>query len=163
MKVMNDTAWVPLVLQIAGILVIMAEIIIPSGGILSLVAAGLIGYSLYLAFTTVSATAGYLFLAADAVILPLLVYVGLKLLEKSPVTLRRTLSSRDGVTSQALNLESLIGKQGTAVTDLRPSGKALMEGKKVDVVTRGDYISKESKIIVMKVTGNQVIVEQLGR
>lgn len=160
---MNEPAWVPLVLQIAGILVIMAEIIIPSGGILSLVAAGLIGYSLYLAFTTVSATAGYLFLAADAVILPLLVYVGLKLLEKSPVTLRRTLSSRDGVTSQALNLESLIGKQGTAVTDLRPSGKALMEGKKVDVVTRGDYISKESKIIVIQVTGNQVIVEQLGR
>ena len=158
---MHETVWVPLILQIAGVLVIIAEIIIPSGGLLSLVAAGLIGYSLYQAFTAVSTTAGYLFLAADAVALPLLVYVGLKLLEKSPVTLRRTLSSKDGVTSQAHGLEGLIGKRGTAVTDLRPSGKALMEGKKRDVVTRGDYIRKDSRIIVIQVTGNQVIVAQV--
>lgn len=160
---MSEAVWVPLVLQVAGVLVIIAEIIIPSGGILSLVAAGLIGYSLYQAFTVVSTTAGYLFLAADAVVLPLLVYAGLKLLEKSPVTLRHTLSSRDGVTSQALDLEGLIGKQGTAVTDLRPSGKALLKGKKVDVVTRGDYIRKDSHIVVIQVTGNQVIVEQIDR
>lgn len=158
---MNEAVWVPLILQVAGVLVIIAEIIIPSGGILSLVAAGLIGFSLYQSFTAVSMTAGYLFLAADAVILPILVYVGLKLLEKSPVTLRRTLSSKDGVTSQARDLESLIGQRGTAVTDLRPSGKALLEKKKVDVVTRGDYIRKESRIIVTQVTGNQVIVEQI--
>ena len=67
---MNNAIYLTIVLQLAGILVIIAEIIIPSGGILGILAAGLIGYSLYLVFSQVSATAGMVFVMADLAIIP---------------------------------------------------------------------------------------------
>jgi len=103
-------------------------------------------------------SAGVAFVAADIILIPVLVIVGLKLLAKSPVTLRKTLSSEEGVSSQSPELDSFIGKEGTAVTNLRPAGIAVINDRRVDVVTRGEYIDKESAIAVHAVTGNQIIV-----
>lgn len=58
------------------------------------------------------------------------------------------------------NLAELIGKEGTAFTDLRPSGTALIDGKRIDVITEGDYITHGSAIIVKSVEGSKVIVEK---
>ncbi len=52
----------------------------------------------------------------------------------------------------------LIGKEGIALTDLRPSGTALIDGKRIDVVTEGDYITHDSLIIVKSVEGSKVVV-----
>lgn len=148
----------PVVLQIAGILVIIAEIVIPSGGLLSLIAIGLIGYSLYFVFTVMSQPIALTFIAADIILIPAAIYIGLKLLVKSPATLNKTLSRQSGVVSQSPELEKYLGKTGESVTDLRPSGTAVIEGKRLDVVTRGEYLEKSSEIIVLSVTGNQIIV-----
>lgn len=147
-------------LQFLGVGVIIAEIILPSGGLLSLLAATILGYSLYVVFHEVSTSAGYLFVAADVVSLPVLVIVGLKLLAKSPVTLRKKLSREEGVVSQSPELEKYLGMEGEAVTDLHPGGTAVINGKRLDVVSRGDYIVKGTKLIVWKVTGNQIIVRK---
>ncbi|MFZ5563867.1 MAG: NfeD family protein [Thermodesulfobacteriota bacterium] len=146
------------VLQLAAVIIIIAEVIIPSGGLLSILAASLIGYSLYTVFHGVSAQAGYLMVGIDVVALPLVILLGLKLLARSPAALRAELSSTAGVTSQRPDLEGFAGKKGTAITDLRPSGVALIDGKRVDVVSRGAYIDKNSALVVCAVTGNQVIV-----
>jgi membrane-bound serine protease (ClpP class) len=157
---MNDRLLLPIILQLVGVVVIIAEIILPSGGILSIVALSVFGYSLYIAFSEISKTVGFAFVAADLVLIPVLVIVGLKLLARSPVTLRKTLSRKEGVSSQSSELGSYIDMQGTAVTDLRPAGKAVINGKRVDVVTRGEYLEKDSAIIVIAVTGNQIIVRK---
>jgi membrane-bound ClpP family serine protease len=157
---MNDSLLLPIILQLVGVVVIIAEIILPSGGILSIVALSVFGYSLYIAFSEISKTVGFAFVAADLVLIPVLVIVGLKLLARSPVTLRKTLSREEGVSSQSSELESYVGTQGNAVTDLRPAGIAVIYGKRVDVVTRGEYLEKDSEIIVTAVTGNQIIVRK---
>jgi len=157
---MNDSLFLPIVLQLAGIVVIIAEIILPSGGILSIAALGLFGYSLFIVFNEISNTVGFAFVAADLVLIPVLVIVGLKLLARSPVTLRKTLSRKEGVSSQSSELDSYIDMEGTAVTDLRPAGTAVINGKRVDVVTRGEYFEKDSVILVIAVTGNQIIVRK---
>lgn len=157
---MNDSFLLLIILQLVGVVVIIAEIILPSGGILSIVALSVFGYSLYIAFSEISKTVGFAFVAADLVLIPVLVIVGLKLLARSPVTLRKTLSREEGVSSQSSELESYVGSQGNAVTDLRPAGIAVIYGKRVDVVTRGEYLEKDSAIIVTAVTGNQIIVRK---
>jgi membrane-bound ClpP family serine protease len=157
---MNDSLFLPIILQLVGVVVIIAEIIIPSGGILSIAALGVFGYSLFIVFNEISMTIGFSFVAADLILIPVLVIVGLKLLARSPVTLRKTLSRKEGVSSQSSELESYVGMQGNAVTDLRPAGIAVINGKRVDVVTRGDYLEKDSAIIVTTVTGNQIIVRK---
>jgi len=149
---------IPLILQLLGILVIIAEIILPSAGILSLIALGLFGYSIYLVFEAFTMSVSIIFLAADLIIIPVLLYFGLKLLAKSPVTLQTELSSGKGVSSQTEELEIYRGKTGIALTALRPAGTALIDKKRVDVVSRGDFIDKGSSILVTEVTGNHIIV-----
>ena len=157
---MNDSLLLPIILQLVGVVVIIAEIILPSGGILSIVALAIFGYSLFIVFNEISMIIGFSFVAADLIFIPVLVIVGLKLLARSPVTLRKTLSRKEGVSSQSSELESYVGTQGNAVTDLRPAGIAVINGKRVDVVTRGDYLEKDSAIVVAAVTGNQIIVRK---
>ena len=157
---MNDSLFLPIILQLVGVVVIIAEIILPSGGILSIAALGVFGYSLFIVFNEISMIIGFSFVAADLILIPVLVIVGLKLLARSPVTLRKTLSRKEGVSSQSSELESYVGTQGNAVTDLRPAGIAVINGKRVDVVTRGEYLEKDSAIIVTAVTGNQIIVRK---
>ncbi len=157
---MLDKLIFPAMLQMAGIVVIIAEIILPSGGILSLLAVSVFGYSLYYVFTTISFEAGILFTIADMVIIPVFVIYGIKLLAKSPVTLKTELSSESGVVSQAKNLEEYLNEPGTALTDLRPAGIAYIKNKRMDVVTEGEYLEKGEHIIVASVTGNQIIVRK---
>jgi len=157
---MNNALHVPVFLQLVSILVIIAEIILPSGGILSILATGLFGYSLYLVFTHISASAGMAFVIADLIIVPILVYFGIKFLAKSPVTLRTKLSKENGVTAQSLDQNDYLGNLGLAITDLRPSGVARIKDQRLDVVTRGEYLEKQTEIIVIAVRGNQIVVKQ---
>lgn len=126
-----------------------------------MVAAGLFGYSLFIAFSDISTTAGVCFFTVDIIGLPFLIYWGVKMLAYSPATLTQTLSSQDGVTSQNSILESFMNQTGEALADLRPSGPALIDNQRVNVVSRGEYIDKGSAIIVVKVTGNQIVVSLL--
>ena len=156
---MNSAIHLPILLQSIGIVVIIAEIILPSGGILSMLAAGLFGYSLYLVFTQLSVSTGMAFVIADLILIPILIYVGIKFLAKSPVTLRTKLSKEEGVTSQSPDQNDYLDMPGVALTDLRPSGVAQINQERLDVVTQGEYIEKQSPIIVIAVGGNQIVVK----
>ncbi len=151
---------IAVILQLVGIGIIIAEIIIPSGGILSILAVGIFAYSLYMVFIDISVAAGMVFLIIDLVTIPVLIISGLKFIARSPVTLRETLSREHGVTSQAEDMEQYLGQEGIALTDLRPSGMALLNDQRTDVVTRGEYLEKETPIIVIKITGNQIVVKK---
>ena len=61
--------------------------------------------------------------------------------------------SSDGASS------SLIGLDGVAATDLKPSGSATINDKRVDVISSGEFISAGSEIIVTKQEGSRVVVE----
>jgi len=157
---MNKALILPIILQLVGTAVVISEFFIPSGGILSIAAAGFFGYSLYLVFAHVSAGAGYIFVVADAILIPLLVLVGIRFIAKGPASLHTTLSQAEGVTSQPEELSAFIGKEGTTVTALHPSGIALIGGKRVDVVSGGEYIGKLTPVTVVTVTGNQIVVKK---
>ena len=151
----------PILLQILGILVVVVEIFIPSLGVLMAIALGLLLYSIYLVFTTISSFAGMVFLGMDLLAVPFLLILGMKILAVSPLSLKNRLSSKNGVVSQTTSPKEYMNRQGSAITDLRPSGIALIEGKRVDVVTDGDYVEANTPVIVTGVAGNQIIVEKI--
>ena len=70
-------------------------------------------------------------------------------------------SQKGAVSSVGLDHAHLVGKQGKAVSNLHPSGTAMIDGKKVDVVTGGVYISKGSAIAVVETSGPRVVVEEV--
>jgi membrane-bound ClpP family serine protease len=52
----------------------------------------------------------------------------------------------------------LVGHQGTATTNLMPSGKAEFDGQLVDVIADGLPIDRGAKVVVVKARGNRVLV-----
>jgi len=52
----------------------------------------------------------------------------------------------------------LINQIGTALTNLRPSGTAVINGKRVDVVTEGSMIERGTPVKVIAVEGLRVVV-----
>lgn len=59
------------------------------------------------------------------------------------------------------NMEHYLGKEGTAVTPLRPAGIAVIDGVKLDVVTEGEYLPPDTRIVVIKVSGRRIVVKEL--
>ena len=151
----------PVILQLLGVAVVIAEFILPSMGILTVIALGLIGYSLFFVFGQISVAAGYVFVAVDICLFPVLVIIGIKILAVSPVTLRSTLSSKNGGQVQPQEWNDLLGLSGNVVTDLRPSGTVVLNGKRYDVISRGEFIEKNSPVTVIAADGNRIVVKAL--
>ena len=58
--------------------------------------------------------------------------------------------------------ENLVGQEGTAQSDLRPSGWITVKDQRLFVVTEGDFIEKECKVKIHSVDGNRVVVRKLN-
>ncbi len=151
----------PVLLQVIGILVIIAEIFIPSLGVLTVIALAVLAYSLYIVFTSISTTVGVVFTGVDIILVPFMIVLGIKILAKSPLSLKRELSKQNGVVSQKEKLETYINMQGESVTDLRPAGMAQINSQRMDVVTDGEYIDAGTPVVVTGVEGNRIIVDRV--
>jgi len=57
-------------------------------------------------------------------------------------------------------VDNFLNKTGIAVTTLRPSGKASIEGEVIQVETAGEYVEKNTEIIVTAVNGNRILVRR---
>jgi len=55
----------------------------------------------------------------------------------------------------------LVGQEGTALTGLRPAGKAKINGRLIDVVSDGPFIPQDRRIEVVAVSGNRVVVREI--
>ena len=68
------------------------------------------------------------------------------------------IESDDEGFNTSLGLENFIGEIGLATSDLRPSGWALVNNKKIFVVTEGEFVDKNQQIKILSVDGNRVVV-----
>ena len=60
-------------------------------------------------------------------------------------------SSRDGD-------DEMVGKEGVTVSELRPAGIALIEERRTDVVTDGEFVAAGQAVRVVEARGNRVVV-----
>lgn len=71
------------------------------------------------------------------------------------------LTSTSAVGDLGIDLSELVNQTGSAYTNLRPSGKAIIGDQRVDVVTEGTMIDKDTPIQVIAVEGNRVVVREI--
>ncbi|MGZ9818727.1 NfeD family protein [Peribacillus simplex] len=156
------TGYESLAMFIIGVILVLVEFFIP-GGII-----GLLGFT---------AIVGSLFLATGdpvhmtislliAVTVSILVFILLvKVFGKQMKFFRKMILTDATKTEQGYvsnpNRLDLLGVEGKALTDLRPSGTALVKEERVDVVTEGSFISKGSSIVIIKVEGSRVVVREI--
>lgn len=68
--------------------------------------------------------------------------------------------SSDGF-SISKGYEKLIGSSGTTITDLRPSGRIIINDNIYQAISHGNYIDKDSKILVDGIDENQLKVKKI--
>jgi membrane-bound ClpP family serine protease len=56
---------------------------------------------------------------------------------------------------------ALLGAIGVAVTTLRPSGKAQFGDEFMDVIAEGDYVNPGSRVQVIEIEGNRIVVKEV--
>jgi len=88
-----------------------------------------------------------------------LVLVAGKFLPKTKVFQSLTLGS---VVPDAAEDETLMGLEGVAHSDLRPGGTAYIDNRKIDVVTLGNYIRRDTAVRIVEVHGNRIVVEDIS-
>jgi membrane-bound serine protease (ClpP class) len=90
-------------------------------------------------------------------------YILIRIFPKTPlygkIMLETVESAGAGFKSADIHSD-LIGVTGVVINDLRPVGKAEINGKRLDVVTEGGYIEKETAVIVTEVDGSRIVVRE---
>ncbi|WHX99361.1 NfeD family protein [Neobacillus sp. DY30] len=86
--------------------------------------------------------------------------LGKKLILFNRMILFDTARKEDGYVSN-VNRTDLLGKEGIALTVLRPSGTAVFNNERLDVVSEGDFIDQNAKITVVKVEGVRIVVRKV--
>ena len=148
-------------LLLAGIVLLGAEIYLP-GGIVGVIGA-------YCLLGAAIAAWGFappwniVAIAGIAIVLALGIYFWVKIFPRTRAGRRLTLEA-DGrqFKSNDPGLASLLGCEGEAQSALRPSGIALIDGRRVDVLTEEGWIDAGSRIKVVAVQGSRVIVRRLA-
>lgn len=153
---------IPILLLLAGLVLIVLELMFPSFGLLGVGAALCLIAAIAVAFAKDDAL-GVGFLVATALGVPLAIWGGFKLLPLSPA---RKLLVNEGPTFADLAAvdprdKGLLGREGVVDSLLRPSGTATFDGRRVDVVTRGEAIEAGVRVRVLEVEGNRVVVGAL--
>ena len=61
------------------------------------------------------------------------------------------------------NDKALVGKRGVTYSKLRPSGTAIIDDKKYDVVSEGELIDANKEIVVVLIEGTRIVVKEVKK
>lgn len=70
------------------------------------------------------------------------------------------MTAEEGYVSPPAEDRELLGREGLASSPLHPSGLALIAGRRIDVVSDGEYIDAGEPIVVTRVDGNRIVVRK---
>ena len=127
----------PIVLLVVGFALVIAEVFFVSLGLLSVMAAGCIVIADVLAFEH-GPVVGWTFIVVEIVGIPMLVWGAFRVLPRLPFGRNMLLAGPTTPPGAGMPaLDGLVGRRGTAATDLRPSGTVVetvsVEGSEVRV------------------------------
>jgi membrane-bound ClpP family serine protease len=146
-------------LLVIGLALILADIVLPTLGVLAFLGAAALLWAVGAAFAEGPET-GMTFLVVVAIVVPTVVGLAFKFFPRSPVGRRVVsggLSFEATAATDARDLV-LVGQEGEATSFLRPAGHARIAGRRVDVVSRGEPIEAGTRVRVVEVRGNRVVV-----
>lgn len=144
-------------LLILGAVLLFLETLLPG------LVAGIIGFiclmaAVILGYRDFGYQTGSLILAGVLVGLMIGTWCWLKFFPESRVA--RKFISRSSVGELGVEKPELLNATGVALTRLRPSGVANINGQRVDVVTEGGLIEREAAVKVVAVEATRIVVRE---
>jgi membrane-bound ClpP family serine protease len=151
-----------------GILLLIAEVFIPSGGLISIAASVCLISAVFCAWNAWWArnpTYFWSFLAGMALLLPTTVCVAFYIWPSTPIGKRAILEApRPEDVASFVELEQLhahmVGRMGQTLTMLNPAGIVRIDGHRVHCQSEGLIIDVGTTVRVISAQGNRVVVRR---
>lgn len=160
---MSYATWGFVCLTLA-LLLFFLEIFIPSGGVLSIAAAVAAVVGIVLFFME-SSTWGLVSAIVTILAIPVLLGMAMKIMPETPIARLLILKSpkeKEQSTGQEptdeKDAKKMVGAQGKALTDLRPVGTCLINGKRHQCLASGGLIRQGASVRVVSSDGMQIKV-----
>jgi membrane-bound serine protease (ClpP class) len=155
-------------LIVAGIFLLVAELFLPSSGVLLALSAAAIVIGVAMTFHYSDPATGMITLIAVFVIVPAIGGLMLHYWPKTRMGKRLFLSGPEEDATLAsmpvnLELEELRGRFGKAVSALRPAGVVDFDGRRVDTITEGMMVEPGQWVRCIDVKSGKVIVRAVEK
>ncbi len=150
-----------------GLALLLAELFLPTGGVLFVLSVGALVVGVAMTFSYDQST-GVVTLIAVFVAIPVLGAVAFHYWPKTPLGKRFFLSGPDQDATVAsmpvnLELEQLRGRYGKTISALRPAGVTEFDGKRVDTMSEGPLIEPGQWVRCIDVKAGRVIVRLIEK
>ncbi|MDR3289222.1 MAG: hypothetical protein LBT22_07325 [Peptococcaceae bacterium] len=150
-------------LFILGLVLLIMEILLP-GGILGVL--GLLALIAGIFLSAESIQQGIYCTLALLLVLAVLLGLSFRFSKTrwlwQRLSLRERQSNEEGYVAPKPDYVGYIGKEGRALSLLRPAGTGEFDGERLDVVTEGGFISNGAKIQIIAVEGLRIVVREIG-
>ncbi|HKM94976.1 MAG TPA: NfeD family protein [Prolixibacteraceae bacterium] len=148
-----------LLLLLGIVLVVVEFMLIPGLSIAGIGALLTFGASVYLSFKYWGNFAGFVALAVILIFVPILLYLLFKGRAVKPMMLESEISGKvETVDTDKIH----VGDIGITIGRLAPIGNVKINGSTAEARSKGIYIDQKTKIKVIKIEGNTVIVEPIN-
>lgn len=150
------------IVLILGLILLAAEIFVPGFGI-----AGGTGLALLILGIILTARTPFeamimvvILLILIAIVLAIIIRSAKKGKLSKKLVLWSASRSEDGYKATE-DRQELVGREGIALTILRPAGTAEFDGERLDVVSEGAFIQPNMKVRVIRVEGRRIVVRPI--
>ena len=146
-----------------GILMFIVEMFTPGFGVAGALGIAAFAAIIVMQFLANSLTAAMIVTALLVLLLAIIIVLFIRSFQKGALSRSKIVNdtSLEGDSSPVVKEKgkSLVGKTGTAVTALRPSGIAEIDGQRLNVSTYGNFIEAGKEVEVAAVEGLNVFVK----
>jgi len=157
----GNSQWTSLAIFVTGLILLIVEAIVPGFGLPGISGIILVIAGTILAMGTITSALVSLSIAIilTAIITILLIKLGHKSPHLEKIVLTTHQKDEEGYLS-ASTKEEYLGKEGMTVSELRPSGIIEIDGKRLDALSEGSFIPKETPIKIVRVEGSKIFVRR---
>ncbi len=143
---------------------LVAEIFVPSFGLITLCALACLGGGIAI-FFNYSDTAGWIGVLIAVVMIPVVLVFAYKIFPKTSfgqgLLMAKPKRPKGDAIPDTDQLKGLLGKKAVTNTPLRPVGMCDFEGQRLECVAESGYVDKGKTIEVIKVEGTQLTVREI--
>jgi len=140
---------------------IVAEVFVPSGGLISICALACLGGGIAIFFHH-SIIAGWIGVGIAAIMIPSVLVVAYRIFPKTRFGKSVTLTPPERKQGDAIpdtdKLKDMLGAEGVVLTPLRPVGMCDFSGQRFECVAESGYVDKGNKIKVINAESTQLTV-----
>ena len=157
----GNSQWTSLALFVLGLILLAIEGMVPGFGLPGIGGIIFVFVGTILAMNSIRYAVLSLSVAIiiSTLVTILLIKLGFKSKIFDSVVLKSILNAERGYLSVD-NMDRLIDKEGTTVSELRPTGFIEIDGERLDALSEGSFIPRDTPIKVVRIEGSKIFVRR---